>query len=70
MTNADIIFQQSQKLAEQGIIEYTGREFKAVDGEGKEIVIRETEPIHTYNAWKALGFQVQKGQKAVAQFTI
>lgn len=70
MTNAQIIFDASQKLAEQGIIKYTGREFKAIDATGKEIVMKETEPIHTYNAWKALGFQVQKGQKAVAQFSI
>ena len=70
MTNAQIIFSESQRLAEQGIINYTGRVFKMIDETGKEIEIKETEPIHTYNAWKALGFQVQKGQKAVAQFTI
>lgn len=33
-------------------------------------VILNTIKIITYNAWKELGFQVQKGQKAVAQFTI
>lgn len=70
MTNAQIIFQQSQALAEQGIIGYTGREFTFEGEDGKQFTIKETEPIHTYNAWKALGFQVQKGQKAVAQFTI
>lgn len=70
MTNAQIIFEQSQLLAKQGVIKYTGREFKAVDAEGNETVLKETEPIHTYNAWKELGYQVQKGQKAVASFTI
>lgn len=70
MTNAQIIFEESQRLAEEGKIKYTGREFKAVDADGKEIILKETEVIHTYNAWKALGFQVKKGQKAVAQFTI
>lgn len=29
-----------------------------------------TEQIHTYNRWKQLGFQVQKGSKAVAKITI
>ena len=26
--------------------------------------------IHTYQTWKELGFQVKKGQKAVAKFPI
>lgn len=70
MTNAQIIFNESQKLAKAGVIKYTGKEFKATDDDGNEVIIKETEPIHTYNAWKALGFQVQKGQKAVAQFPV
>lgn len=70
MTNADIIFNESQKLAKEGIIQYTGREFTFEDADGKKFVIKETEPIHTYNTWKEMGFQVKKGQKAVAQFTI
>lgn len=70
MTNADIIFQQSQQLAKDGIIQYTGREFTFEDADGNQTVIKETEAIHTYNAWKELGFQVKKGSKAVAQFTI
>ena len=70
MTNAQIIFQASQELAEAGIIGYTGREFEAIDGEGNKIMMKETEEIHTYAAWKELGYQVQKGQKAVAKITI
>lgn len=70
MTNAEIIFNASQSLAKDGIIKYTGREIEAVDGEGNPTVIKETEPIHTYAAWKNLGYQVQKGQKAVASFKI
>lgn len=70
MTNAMIIFNAAQQLAQQGIIEYTGREFAAVDADGKEIIIRETEPIHTYATWKELGYQVKKGEKAIAQFVI
>lgn len=32
--------------------------------------ISEEEEIHTYAHWKSLGYQVKKGQKAVAQFPI
>lgn len=70
MTNAQIIFNAAQALAEEGKIGYTGREFKAVDADGNEMVVRETEPIHTYQTWKQLGYQVQKGQKAVAAILI
>lgn len=70
MTNAQIIFNESQRLAEEGKIQYTGRVFTFEDADGNQQTVKETEAIHTYNAWKELGFQVQKGQKAVAQFTI
>lgn len=70
MTNEQIIFGEAQRLAEQGVIQYTGREFTFEDADGNQTTIKETEEIHTYNAWKALGFQVQKGQKAVAQFPV
>ena len=74
MTNADIIFTQSQELMKEGILEPTGRTFKAViinaDGEEEEVIMEEAEPIHTYAGWKERGYQVQKGEKAIAQFTI
>ena len=70
MTNNQIIFSASQELAEQGLIKYTGKVFKGVDGEGNEVEIKETEEIHTYKEWQFLGMQVQKGQKAVAKITI
>ena len=66
MTNAQIIFSEEQSLAKQGIIDYTGRVFKTEDG----IEIKETESIHTYAGWKELGYQVRKGQKAIASFYI
>jgi hypothetical protein len=70
MTNAQIIYQVEQELAENGVIKYTGRILKAVNELGEEITIKETEPIHTYKEWQNLGMQVQKGQKAVAKFQI
>jgi hypothetical protein len=70
MTNAEIIFSAEQALAKQGIIKYTGREFEAVNDKGETVMIKETEQIHTYATWKSLGYQVQKGQKAIANLKI
>lgn len=70
MTNSEIIFNAGQALAKDGIIKYTGREFEAVNDKGETVMVKETEPIHTYATWKALGYQVQKGQKAIASFRI
>ena len=70
MTNAEIIFNAGQALAKQGIIGYTGNEFEAVNDQGEPVMVKEPEPIHTYAAWKDLGYQVQKGQKAIASFKI
>ena len=67
MTNKQIIFTEEQKLAKQGKIKYTGRTviMQSIDGESVEI--KETEQIHTFAAWKELGYVVQKG---VAKFPI
>ena len=70
MTNNQIIFSMEQQLAEEGKIKYTGRIMKATTPEGEEIEIKETESLHTYKEWQSLGFQVKKGQKAIAKFTI
>ena len=70
MTNEMIIFAEKQRLAEAGKINYTGRVYKMLDDDGNEITVKETEPIHTYRVWKDIGFQVKKGQKAVAKFAI
>lgn len=70
MTNAQIIFNAEQELAKEGKIKYTGRVFNVRFDDGTEGIIKETENIHTYATWKQMGFQVQKGQKAVAQIQI
>lgn len=74
MTNAQIIMNESIRLMEEGIIKGTGRMFEAVivDAEGNETkkMVEEPEAIHTYAIWKQLGYQVKKGQKAKASFTI
>ena len=56
MTNNQIIFQNAIALAEAGILK--------VGADGLP------ETIHTYEGWRSIGFQVQKGQKAVAKFAI
>ena len=70
MTNAQIITNARFALMEQGIIGTTGRTIKFLDGEGNEKELPEPEQIHTYQTWKELGYQVKKGSKAVARFTI
>ena len=66
MTNNMIILLERVKLMEAGIIGSTGETFTTDDG----TVLEMPEPIHTYQAWKELGYQVNKGEKAVATFVI
>lgn len=70
MTNAMIVLNESVRLMEEGKIGTTGRKIVVEDAAGQKIEMDEPEAIHTYQTWKALGYQVQKGQKAVAQFSI
>ena len=73
MTNAQIIFTESIELMKDGIIGTTGRKITVEyekDGEKVKETIDEPEEIHTYQEWKKAGFQVQKGEKAIAKFTI
>lgn len=70
MNNATIIFNNSIQLMKEGVLDGTG-EFLTVkydDGHTEEVEV--PEPIHTYQAWKTLGYQVRKGEKAIAKFTI
>lgn len=69
ITNLEIIETAKQELYNSGILKATGRYFTAkVNGE--EVKLPEIEEIHTYAAWKELGYQVQKGEKAIASFKI
>ena len=70
ITNAEIIFKESQELLKQGVLKPTGRMFIKELDDGTKIEVPEAEPIHTYNGWKDLGYQVKKGEHAKAQFTI
>ena len=69
MTNAEIILGEQIRLADEGIIKILRWDtFEAEDGE--ELKIPVFQPIHTYNAWKRLGYQVKKGEKAIAKFAV
>lgn len=73
MTNAQIIFNESIALMKEGQIGTTGRQITIEyekNGEMVKETVNEPEAIHTYKEWQNLGMQVQKGQKAVAKFTI
>ena len=70
MTNAQIIFNAQLKLMEQGVIGSTGRQLTYEKEDGTKELVPEPEPIHTYAIWKELGYQVSKGQKAIATIQI
>jgi len=70
MTNEQIIFQNSINLMDEGIIRSTGRTIIVENEDGEKMEMQEPEPIHTYQAWKSLGYQVKRGQKAKASFLI
>ncbi len=63
MTNAEIIAMNSAILFEAGKI--SGK--STMIG---EVEVMEYESIHTFAKWKALGYKVKKGEKAIARFSI
>ena len=71
MTNAMIVLLKQVELAEAGILKYTGRTIKGINAvTGEPAEVPEIQPIHTYAGWKARGWQVKKGSKAVATFPV
>ena len=70
MSNAEIIMRQSLELMNQGILKPTGQTFTMKTEDGQKVEVPEVEPIHTYNGWKELGYQVKKGEHAKASFMI
>ena len=66
VTNKVLIMIESVKLMEQGILKGSGVYGQTPEGK----MIEFPEEIHTYQAWKSLGYQVKRGEKAIAQFPI
>ena len=70
MTNAQIILSNRVFLMEQGVIKgIAGQTIKWADEQGEREILM-PEEIHTFQTWKALGYQVQKGEHAVAKFPV
>ena len=70
MTNNMIVFWERVKLMEEGILSGTGEFVTAEDKDGNKKHLEIPEEIHTYARWKQMGYQVQKGQKAISQIVI
>ena len=70
MTNHEIIFYESIRLMEEGIISGSGQFGTYIDESGEEKQIELPEQIHTFAAWKAAGYIVKKGEHAVASFPV
>ena len=70
ITNGEIILRESLELLKKGVLKPTGRVFFKELPDGSKIELPEPEPIHTYNGWKELGYQVKRGEHAKAQFPI
>lgn len=70
MTNATIILNESVQLMNDGILAGTGKVVTIENADGTKQQIELPEPIHTFQAWKSLGYKVKKGEKAVAKFPI
>ncbi len=70
MTNEQIVFNNAVILMENGVIGTTGRTLQFENEDGTIKTVREPEPIHTFAAWKSLGYNVMRGQRAIAKFPI
>ena len=70
MTNARIIFQESQRLMEEGKLKGTGRIITVEFDDGTTATVEEPEEIHTFNGWKERGYSVKKGAKSNIKFAI
>lgn len=70
MTNSMIILNESIALMEAGVLEGTGEKVIVEDAEGNKKEMQLPEEIHTFASWKAKGFIVKKGEKAIAKFPI
>ena len=69
MTNATIILNESLRLMEEGKLKGSGQ-FAEIETENGPQTIELPEEIHTFNGWKARGYQVKKGEHSSIKFPI
>ena len=70
ITNAQILFNEGQRLLGEGILKPTGRIMRYQMPTGEIIEAPEPEPFHTFQAWKSIGYKVRKGEHAIARIWI
>lgn len=70
MTNQQIIFEETQRLAAAGVLKYTGRTVEIEVMEGVTVAAPEVEEVHTFAGWKAAGYMVRRGEHARAAFPV
>lgn len=70
MTNNEIVFAESLKAFEKGLLKETGRKITVELQDGTKKEINELEEIHTFNGWKERGYSVKKGEKSKIKFPI
>lgn len=69
MTNQMIILGERIRLMQEGKLSGSGL-FTEVESNGELKRLEIPEQIHTYNGWKARGYQVRKGEKSDIKFPI
>lgn len=69
MTNEMIILHESLRLMEEGTLKGSGQ-YGTIETDLGPVEIELPEPIHTFQRWKALGYQVKKGEKSSIKFPI
>lgn len=70
MTNEMIITIETQRLAKEGVLKYTGKMIKGVNLAGEEVEIPEIEPIYTFGIWNKMGYKIKKGEHPKCKFRI
>lgn len=70
MTNATIIMNESLKLMEAGLLKGSGVYGNITTADGTTKRIELPEEIHTFSAWKELGYAVKKGEKSRIKINI
>lgn len=71
MTNAQIILGEQYRLFTEGVLKATGNKIQVMNFEtGQLEEVDEIQPIHTFVAWKKMGYAVKKGEKAITKFAI
>lgn len=70
MTNEKIIENAAFELLREGKIKGSGNVVSVTFADGTEAQVEYPEAIHTFAYWKACGFCVKKGEKAVVKLSI